>query len=197
MRCIVLAGLAACLVPNLASANIVTYNSQSSFAAAAPNATQYAFSGAAADYGSSYTRAPATFRAADIQLFADNLYGPSVTYLEFYPHTGTVTLSPTAYGIGLKLGTYTGGDTIAISVNGVQVTTVTTPAARTPIYVGFVDSDPITTLTLVTNNASQGVDVVNFALSNTPGILVPEPASLLMLGVGALAATALRRRRTA
>ena len=202
MRRSILAGFVACLAPSLALATVVTYNDRATFDAAVPDATQYSISGPFTDFSGSYTQGPATFTSTTVNRFNDGFYGAGVAYLEFFPSQATVILSPSAYSVGLTLGTFLGGtDIIDISVNAVPVTTVTSAGvAPATLYVGFTDSDPITSLTLFDRTASSRIDVLNFAISNTPGggtSLVPEPASLVMLGIGTVATSALRRRQAA
>lgn len=201
MQRVILAGLVACLVPHLALAGVVTHNDQASFAAATSGTTQYGISGDTMNFDSSYTQGPATFISTTVNRFNDGTYGNGVAYLEFFPSRATVTLSPSAFAIGLTLGTFGGTDMIDISINAVPVTTVTSagPAPAT-FFVGFTDTDPITSLTLFDQTTSSQIDLLNFAISNTPGggpTPLPEPASLVMLGIGALATSTLRRRLAA
>lgn len=195
MRCVVSAGLVACLVSQPALASIVTYYDQTSFTAATPNAIQFIFSGPDAQLGNSYTLGPATFASGNVSRINGGLYSGFSTFLETGPPT--ITLSPSTYGFGLMFGTIYRSTAFSITVNGVQVTTVTPPGPTSPIYVGFVDTDPIATTTWTLVGRVNSLDVLDFATSNTPGIPVPEPASLLILGVGASATTALQRRGTA
>ena len=198
MRCVLLAGLVACLVPGLAHASITTYNDQASFNAAAPGATQYTVSGPATNYGTSYTLGPATFTSSSANVFDDGSYGTGVQYAEFYPSQVFVTLSPSFSAIGLTLGTYGGTDTIDISLNAVPVTTVTSAGSYpATFYIGFIDSDPITSLTLFDRTEGRQIDLLNFAVADTGTggtVPLPEPASLLMLCVGTLMALTARRR---
>ena len=185
----------------MALASVVTYNDRATFGAAVPDATQYVISGPPIDFSGSYTQGPATFTSFTVNRFNDGFYGTGVAYLEFFPSQGAVTLSPPAYSIGLTLGTLFGGtDRIDISVNAVPVTTVTSAGvAPATFYVGFTDTSPITSLTLFDRTASSQIDLLNFAISDTPGggtLPAPEPVSLLMLGIGTVAMAALRRRQS-
>lgn len=197
MRRFVLAGLVICLVPKLALASIVQYNDQASFAAAAPGATQFNFSGPQSNAIASYSQGPATFTFPDGYLYNDDFYGAGIRYIGIGSGALTITLSSPAYDFGLTLGTFGGTTPVKFSINDVPFTTVTSAGAQPATsYVGFVDTVPITSLTLATSNGYE-IDIINFATSAKYAVPMPEPASLLLLGVGGLAATVLRRRTTA
>lgn len=198
----VVAGLLSCLTPGMAFAGIMTYNDQASFAAAAPDAIRYVVSGPAADYSPSYTLGPATFTSQSAMVFDDGSFGSGVQYAEFFPSQVIITLARPAYAIGLTLGTFSGTDTLDVSLNAVPATTVSSagPAPAT-FFLGFTDTDPITSLTLFDRATSRQIDVLDLTVANAaPGggpVLLPEPASLMMLCFGTLATTTGRRRPVA
>ena len=188
-------------MPGVAGASIVTYNDQASFVAAAPGAIRYVVTGPANNYGTSYVLGPATFTSVTANVFDDGAYGTGTQYAEFFPSQVVATLATPAYAIGLTLGTFSGTDTLDVSLNAVPVTTVTSagPAPAT-FYLGFTDTDPITSITLFDRATSRQIDLLDLTVADAaPGggpILLPEPASLVTLCLGTLAAITARRRLT-
>ena len=197
MRGFLLVGVAAMGIAGPAWATVVTYNDAAAFAAAAPGGTSYVVTGPQSSFngtnGGSHTLGPVTFTATSVQRFDDGSYGDGVSYLSLYPSRAIAT-APGLSAIGFTFGTYGGADTININVNTVPATTVTVAdGAPATQFVGFTDTDPINSITFFDTATSREIDVLGF-MAVPLATAVPEPASLLLLGAGTLAAGVRRRR---
>ncbi|MBV9308669.1 MAG: hypothetical protein JOZ45_21155 [Acidobacteriaceae bacterium] len=106
--------------------------------------------------------------------------------------SNTLVISlPSTYALALDFGGlgFNGASTATITLsNGHVFTAASLPTVGSTEFVGFVSTDALTSLTLVTTNDSW---VVQDFTTSSP---VPEPATLVMWVVGLVALPVLRRR---
>jgi hypothetical protein len=147
------------------SGTVSTYLDSSAFDSATTDITIYALP----DYTytplySSVTIGPFTIGGTNLYGYNDNGYlidSISQNYVGIESSDGTLDLTG-ATAVSFYIGTYwIPGDAIAISVNGVPVTTVTPDGSTTPMFLGLTDTAPITSITLSDATSSGGeIDLV-------------------------------------
>ena len=133
------------------------------------------------------------FIAGNTQLFTSlrNTAAPGERYLSF-------TIPTAAIAFGIDLVAYTASSTNPFTVIGLGASqTFTADSTATPAFFGVIDAAATTSSFQITRTTSVlapiTFDNVTFAAAAVTS--VPEPASLVLLGLGAAAALGARRRR--
>lgn len=185
-----------------ASAQVVTYNNQTSFAAATTGTTTYGFDFTSQPVtGTSYTLGPVTFSSSELTSF-DDAYGMPYISDDNYnePDANTFTISSTTSALGLFLGSYEGATTYSYLVNGVAGT-VDVPAPNATTFLGFSDmSGPISVTfnVLGGTDAPTELDVPQFMAGSAMNGAVPEPATwaMMLLGFAGIGCATRRKSKT-
>jgi len=219
MRALLLAGVVAFGLAEAAQATpVVTvpmvgttvYTSKAAFAAALGGVTTIGFNGiiqAPDTYVSTFslTKGKLTFTNRDpavaIDVTKNNYYGAGATYpgdfLIDAANSGTnntldIQIAGGIGAIGIDFGAgSSGAQSRVIISNGTQVVDTSTAPLGSTEFLGFVSSDPITSLSLTLIDASYVLENVSLAAPAA----VPEPASLALLSMGVAGIVAARRRR--
>lgn len=193
-----------------ARAEVVSYSSQGSFAAASSTTTYGIPSAGAGDVhvASPYTPAggPLTFADLDGIFSVDNdgSYGAGRTYLQTYWQdtntsiTEQITLAG-ATAVAFDVGTFSLGSPLVFDVNGTDFT-FTTPGAQSPIFVGFTSDTPITSVSItqtVSDYTAREIDVLGYDVGSAEVSQTPEPSSFALLVTGLAGFTEVIRRRRA
>lgn len=176
------------LMPNPASAAPTVYTNQAAFQAAIGGGTTYGFTYTENEaLPPVVTNGPATFAGALGGY--DDVYG--VPYLGDY--FGPLSVTSTALGIGLFLGSYNGPETVTYSFAG--LTGQLAVPRRSTTFIGFTnDTGPLS----INFTNSGELDTTGFIAGDAgSAAAVPEPAAwaLMLVGLGAVGAAS-RYRRT-
>ena len=195
--------LAGAAIASPASAQVATYNSQSSFASATTNTTTYGFDFTSQPVsGDTYTLGPVTFSSSQLTSYNDAYGMPYITDNNWgQASANTFTISSTTSALGLFLGSYDGAATYSYLVNGVAGT-VDVPAPNDTTFLGFSDaSGPISVTFNVLGDygAATELDVPQFVAGDSAVGSVPEPATwaMMLLGFGGIGLAMRRQRRNA
>jgi hypothetical protein len=201
-------------------ADFVLYDTPAAFQAATTSLTTVNFEGIAAVGGFVFEPAPPGLTHQGVNftidrarsngnlfVIGDNFYYPNQAVVSSSQSTTAVNdllITPPAgsNAFSFNLGTFS-NSTVTFTLSTGETFTRNTPAFAGQIFVGVVDSAPITSIRLeVPQVASeQPINLSQFQFGTGPFVTtaVPEPAGLTLLGLGALglAGGSYRRRRTA
>jgi hypothetical protein len=205
-----------------AAASVTLYTDEPSFLAAVTAAAKQGFSGIAPVGGIadvSPTVAGVTFTSNNIPFVIDT--GSNASYgVPFFSGQGnadnvpanSVTISFTGYqAFGFHYGSYisTNESYTAVLNTGDVFNFATAATQATPLFLGFVSTTPLTSITL-TSTAGANVldpnggsatgygyafDIPDFTLANPAGVPEPMTWAMMTIGFGALGATARYRKR--
>lgn len=201
------------IVIGRASASVTSFDSQSAFDAATSGLTTIDFGVAAPPPGGSETLYPAGLTLSGVaftspvggvlavisQTFCCTTYTRGYDTLDGYPLGINASLPSGVTAVGFLLfavddGNLAGTNTDKVDISlGGQTFTVTTATAPTAIFVGFVSTSPISTVSIVPEaTANVGTDVMKFSygVSSTP-----EPATIWLSAGSLLSLTFLRAAR--
>jgi hypothetical protein len=209
------------LILRHASASITSFSSQAAFDAATSGMTTINFgtaapppSGGTTVYPTGLTLSGVTFTspaggtlATISQTYCCPTYARGYDTLDGYPAGIDVALpsGETAFGFLLftvDLGNLNGTNQDKVDVTlGGKTFTVTTATAPTAIFVGFVSTSSISTISIIPETSTDvGTDIMNVAFGNgVPSNTMPEPATVWLLAGSLLSIpflTTARRSRT-
>ena len=142
-------GIVLALMVSAAHGQVTSYTSQTAYTNAINGTSSYTFSGFPAPYArvtSPYTFGPLTFSARLLNGMNDGSFGAGVNYLMASGIVPSLQVSLNSKAIGFNVGTYSGADTINISVNGTSVATLTTPGGSSVRFIGFSSPNAITSV---------------------------------------------------
>lgn len=200
--------LCAALLMTAGSARADTiYTSQAAFNAAAAGSTTYSIPApvnAATNntneiVSNPYTIGPLTFGGGyEVDLWNDRYYGVGQTYLGDFTQTATVTLDG-ADGLGFTIGSFDGPESVAITVNGSLIDTISLNQEPNSTFFGVISDTPITSIDFTQSLAafqppSAEFDVLNFSATPTVVSRTPEASTWVFLCTGMVLLAVGRRR---
>lgn len=212
LTALIAAWLLASAVPWPAHASTIVFTDPVAFAAATSSPTTYAFNGILAP-GQTFADfnplvvGPLSFSDPDAGVFINvttaTFYSPNAYPADFIvdsansnPNNTLVVDIPATNALALDFGGlgFKGGSTSAVLTlsDGFSTTEAPNPTVGNTEFVGFVSSDLITSLQLVSNN--DDYVVVDFTLA-AASVSSPEPSSLAMVVTGLIGLGAVLRRQ--
>jgi hypothetical protein len=206
--CLVFAALAFVFSIAPASASVTEYTSVATFNAAVSGATSYNFEGIATNppgyLGGNTTVGGVLFTAPSSAAFAiDGFYNPApFGGAAFFsgqadpavnPSHVTATLAGmTAIGFYYGPGDNAGGAITAILSTGDTFNLAVPVPYDVALFVGFTSSTPITSVAF--SEQGYGMDIIQFELGTAATSTVPEPTTMLLLGLGLVGLAGVRRK---